>query len=248
MANDYNPDYSPDFPAQPSAAASLPATGRWDKLSIINEALTNTSNDSVTVPDDGSDEWKVASSAYEQWLLILMADRNWKSVSRISTPLGRVGRSDFPGYCDVFAKPADCMHLMNVWRLDLARLVFPSSFFGTPSELYNTQPPALDYQIIGDQIHTVAQCGAVCQYVPFPNTSQPWSTLFVAALRLTIEAACYRSLNEDYAEGNRAEKAAAAMLDRAAAREDSEEPRKVAFNSTMARRRRTPRYGSWGGR
>src|ERR1700744_1087503 len=90
-----------------------------DKLTIINQALVNTGNNQVDVPDDGSDEWEVAASAYDQWVPLLLYRRDWKFATRI-IELTRIGESFYPGFRDVFDKPQDCMFLDNVYRTDLA--------------------------------------------------------------------------------------------------------------------------------
>lgn len=229
-----------------SLGATVPqpaSPGRWDKLTIINQALINTANNTVAIVDDGSDEWRAASSLFDQWLDTMLYRRDWKFATQISSLLARLGDSPFPGYGDVFAKPVDCLYLVNVWRQDLAALVLPA-LFGAPSEEYNTEPPPLDYAIIGAQIHTTAELGAICQYVPYSSPQMPWSTGFVAALRLKIEAGLYRSLNEDFSEANRADKEGEAAMTEAAARDDGEEPRRVAFRSRLTERRRTRRYGA----
>lgn len=301
MANDFNPDESADFGAAASTAATLPTSGaaplgtvplsaQWTKIGIINEALINTANNTVSLPGDlNTDEWRVASPIYDQWLAITVYRRTWKFATRI-IGLDRVGDSPFPGYADVFAKPVDCLYLENCWRGDLAALIQPA-LFGTPSEQYDTMAPPLDYAVIGDQVHTTAQQqdltpgpagdfstdlgtdfsgdprGPIglagdfnddfsndfsnaaliyCQYIPFPTQGQPFSVGFIAALRLKVEAGLFRGLNEDFSEANRADKQAEEALMEAAARNDSEEPRKVAFRSRLIERRRVPRYG-WGG-
>ena len=50
------------------------AAGRFDKLTICNQALINTANRPCVVPDDGTDEWVITSSAFDQWL-----DSAWTS-------------------------------------------------------------------------------------------------------------------------------------------------------------------------
>jgi hypothetical protein len=208
-----------------------------DKLTIVNQALINTGNNPVNVGDDTSDEWRVASSGFDQSVLELLYERNWNFATRIQQ-LNRFGDSQYPGFADVFAKPADCLYLQNVYRLDLALEIFPSLATMMPDQ--DIMPPPLAYRIVGDQIHCVAAAGAMSIYLPFPVGAQPWSVGFVKALRFKVEAIIYRGLNEDMQAAMGAMKAAEGVLSEAAARVASEEPRKVVFISGAleARRRR----------
>lgn len=214
-----------------------------DKLRIINEALINTGNEPVNVADDTSDEWRVASSAFDQWVPILLHRRNWNFATRLQ-PLNRVMDSNYPGLSDIYAKPADCLYLIDVYRPDVAASMQPLPAYSMSKD--NLRLPALDFKIVGDLIHASAPSGATALYTPFPVGSQPWSIGFVAALRLKIEATIYRALNEDMQASAYAEKASEAAMQEAIARCDSEEPRKVAFRSSISEaRRRRGRGGYW---
>lgn len=232
---------APDEPI--SSGIAVPRTyDASDKLLIINQALINTGNNQVDVPDDGSDEWKVASSAFDQWVPILLYRRDWKFASRI-IHLKRVGDSLYPGFSDVYDKPQDCLFLHNVYRTDLAQMVLPSLAYVMPDD--DVRPPDLEYRIVGDQIHCVGPFGCTAIYTPFPVGSQPWSIGFMAAVRFYVESACYRSLNEDYAQARDREQAAEMALSEAVSRCDSEEPRRTMFRSSILERRRRRGMGYW---
>jgi hypothetical protein len=213
-----------------------------DKLRIINEALVNTANNTVTVPDDASDEWRVASSAYEQEVATLLYRHDWKFATRFQQ-LSRIGDSLYPGFKDVYEKPGDCLIVQTVYRADLAALVLPSLGYGMPEE--DTRPPDLEYRIVQDMIHCVGPMGVVAIYIPFPVGAQPWSIGFVATLRLKIEAACLRGLNEDFPEAEARDKKAEDALKLARSRSDGEEPRRVMFRSSILERRRRRSTGYW---
>ena len=280
--------------AATSAAGSKQAVapGRYDKLKICNEALINTANRPSVSGDDGTDEWTVASSAFDQWLDIRMTERTWGWATMVSEPLARIGDSSYPGYADAFQKPPSCLFIANVWRSELAALVQPA-WLGTPSREYDNLPPALDYKIIGDAIHTTAtnsiggdsgpaqttgdflaptaadpneflsdfagggtvpdtaipggETSIIALYVPFPGAGQPWSTLFVASLRLAVEAQILFSCNEDAQAAQLRWKLSEDYLERAIAREDQQQPRKVAFRSHLIERRRGRYYGGGAG-
>lgn len=217
------------------------AIDQSDRLTIINQALINTGNNPVNVGDDTSDEWKVASSAFDQWSRTLLYRRNWNFAKREGVKLLRIGDSTYPGYADIFAKPADCLFLENVYRSDLAALAYPSPIYGVGE----TRTPPLDYKIFEDRIHCTAPQGVMAIYTPFPVGSQPWSTGFVDALRLKIESTIYRGLNEDASLSGAADREAEAILGEAVARSNSEEPRRVGFRSTALEARRRRHTGWW---
>jgi hypothetical protein len=154
-----------------------------------------------------------------------------------------VGDSLYPGFCDVYDKPQDCLYLHTVYRTDLAQLITPSLAWAMPEE--DTRPPDLEYRIVNDQIHCVGPNGVTAIYTPFPVGAQPWSIGFMAAVRLYVEAACYRSLNEDFANADKREQLAEMAMQEAAARADAEEPRRTMFRSSILERRRRRSAGYW---
>lgn len=241
---DTGPDFGPAAGGVGLQTDGLPrAQGRWDKLTIVNDCLISTANNTVTTADDGSDEWRVASNAFDRYVEELLYRGEWSFATLIYPQLERIGSSSEPGYGDVFAKPQNCLFLQNVWRADLAALVMPA-ILGAPSSQFDRAPPPLDYIVIGDQIHTTAELGACARYIPYPDgTSMAWSVGFVAALKLFIEAACYDGLNEDGAmSARRLQRAELAFKD-AKALSDKEMPRRVVMRSPMMEsRKRGARY------
>jgi hypothetical protein len=211
-----------------------------DKLKVINEAAINTGNEPANVSDDTSDTWRVGSSAFEQWVPVLLHRRNWNFATRIA-PLTRVRDASFPGFVDAFAKPADCLFLQQVYRPDIAAQIAPNFTGGRTNR--HIAPPGLDYKIVDDMINCTAPNGASCLYTPFPVGAQPWSVGFLAALRYKIEAIIYRALNEDMAASYQADRFAEAALQEAAARADMEEPRGAMMRSSAVEARRLRRGG-----
>lgn len=212
-----------------------------DKLKIINQALQNTGNNPVNVYDDTSDEWRIADNAYEQALIYLLGEHDW-NFTTVQAPLLRLGDSNYPTYKDVFAKPADCIQLVNVWRNDdQQRLDQIMSIFNRA--MADTYPPALTYRIIGDEIHTIAPTGVQALYTQFPQGAQDWSTGFQATLRAKIEANIYRALNEDLNSAAAWEKYADELLARARARNAQEESTRVMTKSRLRAARFIRRYG-----
>lgn len=212
-----------------------------DKLRIINRALINTGNNPVDVPDDATDEWRVASSAFEQEVELLLFRRTWNFATR-DADLTRYRAPILPGFTDVYAKPPDCLYLQTVYRTDVAAQIQAAGRF-VPMRETQVRPPGLEYRIVNDLIYTNAPVGARCVYVPFPVGSQPWSVGFSAVLRMFIESVIYRALNEDDAAAKALYLAAERMLEEVAPRVDSEEPKKALFRSTLHESRRMRRGG-----
>lgn len=213
----------------------------YSKIDIINDALISTGNDPCE-QDDGSTEWIAASKAYERCLPLLLYGHEWPFQTK-TAPLVRIGCSMYPGYTDIYEKPADCLHVENVWRTDLAPLVPQTSFFGLDGE--NAIPPELDYKIIGDQIHCCGPGGVTSLYTQIPGPNVAWSTGFVEALRRRIESLLAQGLNEDYDAAKELGAVALQEEEKAAARADQEQPRRVAFRSRHLEHRRTRRTGWW---
>lgn len=214
-----------------------------DKLTLINQALANTGNNLVTTPDDNSDEWRVGSSSFDQWVQTLLYNGEWKFATKIATTTSRIGNSPFPGFSDVYDMPMDCLYLHNACRAEEAASVIPALGYGKPDQ--DTRFPDFEYRIVNDQIHAVAQQGLLLLYTPFPQGAQPWSVGFIDALRLYVEAGCLRGLNEDFAEANQREARATKAAEMALSRDQARESTRVLFRSSVLERRQSRGWG-WG--
>lgn len=206
----------------------------YDKLTIINNALLATGNNAVQVEDDGSPEWTAANNAYERYFPVVLKRGNWKFTSEIAE-LTRLGTSTFPGFTDIYEKPADCIHLQSVWDTETATNIRAVPLNLMPRE--GTYPPSLAYRIIGDQVHCAAPDGVSAMFIKTPAEGD-WPPDFVEALTLEIESTLHRGLNEDPDSAKLAKQLAMKEVDEARARGDQEEPRRVAFKSRMVRARR----------
>jgi hypothetical protein len=218
----------------------MPTLPSLDLLTIGNQALVDSSNNLVETANDGSDEWIAISSAYDRWWPIMLAEKAWNFDTQIIA-LDRIGDSDYPPFADVFAKPSDSLYITKIWRTDYAAQMTPYRGDGFGDE--DIRIPALDYRLVGDQVHTTAPNGVTAKYAVATSDPTHWTSLFAEALRLRIKATCYRSLNEDMSEADKADAQAERAFQKAVQRSNSEEPRRVGFRSGMAERRR---YG--GGR
>lgn len=191
-----------------------------DKLSIINRMLPLTGNALVSVPDDGSDEWTVASAAYDAGADYLIGEHNWNFATAIDT-MPRANDSPDEKYADAYNKPANALSIVwvRVGGLDV------------------------DYRIIGNQICVNEDEEIQVKYVVAPGP-EDWPPLFVKAMEHLVKAGCYEGLNEDKNSADKEEAKAEVFLARARTRADREEPARVGRRSGTLTRRRTGSQGA----
>ena len=206
----------------------------YDKLTIVNQALIACGHEPVSV-EDGSPQWIAASQAYDRMLPVLIYKHKWNFQTRLFG-LVRIGTSTYPGYTDIYEIPVDCLHLENAWRTDLAASVPQFSSFD--GDGMGSQPPQLDYKIIGQQLHCYGPQGVTAYYVQAPPTAKHWPPGFVETLVREIESLIYQGLNEDAEAAQITKKLALAELSEARAKSSSEEPRRVAYRSNIVNARR----------
>lgn len=215
-----------------------------DPLFVINSALINTGQNPRATAFDGSDEWTAGYNAYQIWLPYALEAEDWNFQTAIVT-LQRTGNSNDPVYADVYAKPPDCLHLLNVWRTDLAVATIGYQGYGQPAD--DLMPPLLDYRIIGDAVHTTAPAGATAKYVQQPTGAQnQYSAMFTVALIKYVTAHLFASLNEEFVLAKDEFKDAAMELGHAAARTQQQEPRRAGMRSNIVEARRARGRGGWG--
>lgn len=213
----------------------MPVQWPIDKISLINSALAQTGDNAVSVPNDGSDEWRVCDPAYERALAFALEDHGWVNQTKVNPALAAdpIAPADTE-YQTAYDIPPDCLHLIWV-RMD--------------------NRPAL-YGILAGQIVTknFGSPGVISiKYVSTHNSDVDNATpTFVLALQTFIISAIYTGLHENFEAGATLKKEAMAILARARTRSDMQKPRRSLFNSrlTMARRVRRPwntSGGSWGG-
>ena len=209
-----------------------------DKLSIIQDCCIATGND-IPTGEDGSDSWTVASNAYDRYLPLILSKVNWKFITAIMA-LPRTGTSIFPGYTDMFAPPANCLHLMNVWDTAIAAAAWPSTWSRDPP-----RAPPLNYKLIGGLVHCSGPNGVTAEYVQMPVNEAAWPQGFLETLRLMIEGALQSGLNEEFEAGVAMKKMAERELADARTRDTQQESRIVPFKSRLRAARARSREG-WG--
>jgi hypothetical protein len=203
----------------------------YDKIGLINDALVQTGNTPCS-EGDGTPEWIAGNSAYERALPAVLYSHDWTFQTRVAA-LVRSGDSTYPGYGDVFDKPADCLHLMGVWRTEDGQSIVKTGYFRVGGE--GVRLPQIDYDVIGDKIHTVAPNGASAKFVlrPNPLVVGDWPPGFIETLLRRMESYLAQGLGEDLESALALGKISELELAKARARVDQERPRRVAVRSRM---------------
>lgn len=203
-----------------------------DKLTMCQRALLLAGDNIPQTEDDGSDEWNVASAAYETAFAYMMENHGWSFATKVAilTPTGIAPLDD--QFDTAYALPPDLCHL--IWlRLSDAPTV---------------------YDIQNNQIYVNAQGGppppspaivpgvVTIQYVSY-DAADPTRTTptFILALQSFTMSGVYRGLHEDVAESDKLWAAGDAILGRARARSDQQKPKRAIFNSRIIASRRIRR-------
>jgi hypothetical protein len=232
-----------------------------DKLSVINNALASTGDNTVNVADDGSDEWNTASPAYDSGLGYAMESHSWGYAALVVTLVPSPTPPQDTDWDTAYPIPADCVHILWVKiNQDTNDPVTSTQsqqtlydIMGTPTGpviVVNAQggpppptPPQAPAQIT---LKYISNSGALC------DSTSGTPTLLLALQSFTM-AGIYRGLHEDPAEGDKMWQAGEAMLQRARTRYDQQKPKRQFFNSRMEASRRVrrpwPQIGNddWGG-
>lgn len=245
------------------------------KIDLINQALALTGDNPVAASDDGSDEWTVASAAYEMAFEYVLDSHDWKQCTNVVTlnPTG-VAPAD-PEFDTAYAKPADCVHI--IWVRQYMPPTVPPAGGNTTTTLGSGR--AITYQVLNNQIvvnnynqppgspppPSTTPVSILMKYVSsnppgivVNGVAQPTTAadqmlrMFMTALTRFVMAGIYRGLHEDIPSARAEEQAAMALLTEAKARSDQEQPKRAMFNSRLTASRRVrrpypPIPTGWGG-
>jgi hypothetical protein len=236
-----------------------------DKLTLINQQLALSGNNTVTAVEDGSDEWNVGSAAYEYAFEYALDNHGWKQLTNVVT-LNPTGAAPADSQFDTaYAKPADCVHV--IWVR-----------YNQSGATGGANVPIL-YQILNNQI-VVNLFGQQPGVTPVPGTPTPVVTMkyvssnppglvvngvaqpttaagqmlrtFMTSLSRFVLAGIYRGLHKDIQSARATEQEAMALLAEARRRSDQEQPKRAPFNSRITASRRVRRPfpqtpTGWGG-
>lgn len=213
------------------------------KIDVINRALAVTGNNLVSVLEDGSDEYRVCSPAYEDGLACLIEEANWGFCTKVATLVPSPTAPADTSWDTAYPLPGDLIHI--VWVKINDNINDPNT------SLLNH--PAL-YDILDGELVLNAQGGppppqspvtpaiVTMKYASSDNADPVAGTpLFVRALNLYVMAGIYRGLHNDKAEGAAMFAAAEAIAKRARTRYDQQKPRRSFWRSRISAARRITR-------
>lgn len=189
-----------------------------DKLSICNDALILTGNDTIVTLGDGTDEDRVATTAYDTAVKYALAGHDWNFGTDWVVPT-RLGDSDDDYYTDRYQIPLGTLSVVRI-------------------EINGTQA---NYRIVGNEIYITPAGGTIRLLRVVDPGASNWPALFEHAVREFVMAGCYRGLNEDPVEAQRREIAARDYLQEARTRTDQQQRAGAIFVPRARNVRRTRR-------
>lgn len=191
-----------------------------DKLTIINNALSSTGNNSVPALNDPSDEYRVANTAFERSLRFLTARHSWPFASTI----------------DLLVRVPDTENKSRKFRDNGFRL--PPNTLHVKEVFYDTAP-LTDYEIIGDVLSCRLPDNIYANVVK-QTSEEKLHPMAEEVLTLYVEAGCLRGLNEDQVGADKRETRAEQLLEEARPHVDQQNPARNTYKSSIrdARRRR----------
>lgn len=186
-----------------------------DRLSIINDALLGTGNNTLNVEFDGSPEWLAAESGYRRAVAWALSKHTWKFASRTANLAGLAPSSPSKAYANAFTLPSDALHVETV---------------------YYRGYPLSEYELIGNSIASNYDADLSVKYVVAPAPGQ-WPFGFVELVTLKTEAYLLAGLNEDADNARKLHAMAQAELEDIRPLIDKQEPAQAMFRSRSAERR-----------
>lgn len=233
-----------------------------DKTGLINSALVLTGDNLVTAADNGSDEWNVASAAYERGLGYASESHNWGFSKLVAVIQPSATAPPDTQWDTAYPIPADCIHI--IWlkinqdtedsvNVQTAQptLYDLQNVGGVPCIVVNAQggpPPPPAPSDVPPAIVTIcyiSNAGAL-------SDSTMGTPTLILALQSFVQAGIYTGLHEDPSTGNSMWAFGEKMLQLARTRYDQQKPKRQFFNSRIAAARRVRRpwppngLGGWG--
>lgn len=211
------------------------------KLDVIQRALLLTGDSIPNVANDGSDEWNVASAAYETALSFLIEDHTWGFATKVNQNLTPSNTAPLNTAWDTaFPLPSDLVHLIWV-RINQDTTDPTTNTLGQPC-LYDIEAGQLVLNAQGGPPPpSPAQTPAIVsiKYVSTDNADPTKGTpLFVIALQDFTMAGIFSGLHEDFAMAAMHRKQAMEVLAHARSRYDMQKPKRALWNSRIAAARR----------
>jgi hypothetical protein len=218
-----------------------------DKLLIINRALSATGNNFVANYDDGSDEWTVASPAYDEALAYMMESHSWGFAMQTIVLQPSPTPPQDTDFDTAYPLPSDCVHVEwikinqnnpNSFNSPMLTLWKIASTPTGPVIVTNAQggppPPVTPVTPAQITMYYLSNAGAL-------TDSTNGTPTLVLALKAFVASGIYRGLHEDAAEADKIWQGGEQYLQRARARYDQQKPKRQFFNSRIGAVRRIRR-------
>ena len=230
-----------------------------NKLGVVNRALSQCGDFTCSAANDGTDEWNVASDAYEDALAYMIEQHGWRFTTVASVQLQPAANAPAdPQYDTAYNLPADLVHILWVRVGDIPASSKPTAYdiaMGPTTGAGGAPPRQLYVNAQGGppppspaQTPSIVTISYVSQTAADPTMATP---TFVRALMAFVMSGIYRGLHEDAVEADKLFQGAMAILNEARARHDQEKPKRALWNSRLFFARsvrrpwpRSPR--SWG--
>lgn len=183
-----------------------------ERLQIINDALSATGNAGLNFEFDGSEEWRIADSAYRRAVGQLLTRHNW-NFATTTAPLAGIVTNPSQLFSTAYALPIDALSVETAF--------------------VNNQPLSR-YEIVDNRLCCDHTSGVVVKYVRMPSQLP---ADFRELVTMKAEEFILRGLNEDLEEARGRSRDVEMMLQEIRTRTDKQAPGKAVFKSrTRARR------------
>ena len=192
-----------------------------DKLTILNNALLATGNNTVNVLNDPSAEYLTANPAFERALRFLTARHSWPFASTI----------------DLLVRAPDEENKSRRFRQSGFRL--PQNTLHVKEVFWDTAP-LTEYEILGS-ILSCRHDSNIYANVVKQVSEEKLHPMAEEILTLYVEAGCLRGLNEDFTEATRREQKAELLLEETRSHVDQQNPARNTYKSKVAVARRSRR-------
>jgi hypothetical protein len=192
-----------------------------DKLTILNNALLATGNNTVNVLNDPSDEYRHSNAAFDRAVRFLTARHTWPFAT---TNELLVRAPDADNRSRRFSK--------NGFRLPENTLHVKEVFFDTQF--------LTDYEIMGSILSCHYESEVYATIIKAPPDAS-WHPMAEEILTTYVEVGCLRGLNEDFTEATNRERKAEGLLEETRSHVDQQNPARNTYKSKVAVARRTRR-------
>ena len=216
------------------------------KIDIINSALIESGNNVVQL-NDGSDEWNVASPAYDRAIAYAMENGSWGYATQTVVLTPSTTPPQDTDFDTAYAIPTDCIFVIwvkindNNPNLSNSPTLALWKIAGTPNGpviVINAQggppppnPPRTPSQVT---LYYISNSGPLC------SSAFGTPTLIIALITFVMSG-IYRGLHEDIPEADKIWMVGEQYLQRARTRYDQQKPKRQFFNSRIGAVRRIRR-------